>query len=110
MKFVSWAALGLTVDLRDIDLHQGQWDALLWWHLSFIKETLLLEDVSWHPHLLTQEVQSLYSSTTLLPFPPASLFSLQVPAGLTVVINQVQRAAVISCGRGARGKLAASFL
>lgn len=49
MTFVPWAPLGLTVDLRGIQLQQGSWDTLLWWHLSFIEEILsnvLLENMS----------------------------------------------------------------
>lgn len=116
MQFVSWATLGLTVDLRGTHLQQGQWYALLWWHLSFIKDTLLawrylLAPSSPHPGD-TVPLQQHHPA----PFPSAAAFSLQVPAGLTVVLwligrtaHQVQRAAVISCGRGVRGKLAASF-
>lgn len=79
MTFVPWAPLGLTVDLRGIQLQQGSWDTLLWWQLSFIEEILsnvLLENMSWHPHLLTQGAQSLHSSTTLLLFPSEAAFSL----------------------------------
>lgn len=84
MKFVPWAALGLTLNLGGFHLQQGWWNALLWWHLSFIKETLLkvlFEGISWPPHLLTQEVQPLSSSTTLLPFPSAAALSCRCLLG-----------------------------
>lgn len=116
MKFVSWAILGLTVDLRDILLQQSQWmpccgdTCPLSRKPSCLK--ILLTPSSPHPEG-TVPVQQHHPA----PFPSAAAFSLQVPAGLTVVLwligrtaHQVQRAAEISLAEGWEANLLPAFV